>query len=71
MPEADPVARLRKLLIEAEKQRQAIHEYERTPYPEKVEQHATRLAALYDEIRSHCREHKLQIPKSVPPEEPA
>jgi hypothetical protein len=52
VPEPETKARLRKLLIEAEQQRQAIHEYQQTAYREKVEQHATRLAALYENSRA-------------------
>ena len=59
--------RLAELLREAERQRSAIREYGLAGYVTKVEQHKARLEAVYEQIRTHCREHGLALPKEVPP----
>lgn len=62
-----PDKRLAELLREAERQRSAIREYGLAGYVTKVEQHKARLEEVYEEIRAHCREHGLALPKEVPP----
>jgi hypothetical protein len=62
----DPESRLAELMREVRRHRDAIHEFRLSSYPEVVSLHEAELRKVYAQIRRHCREHGLILPRDIP-----
>ena len=62
----DPRDRLAELLREAERHRNSIREFGMAGYVTMVEQHRTKLREVQEQVRRHCEEHGLELPREIP-----
>jgi hypothetical protein len=62
----NPEARLAELMREVRRHRDAIHEFRLSSHPEMVSLHEEGLRKVYAQIRRHCREQGLLLPRDVP-----
>jgi hypothetical protein len=51
---------------EVRRHRDAIHEFRLSSHPEMVSLHEEGLRKVYAQIRRHCREQGLLLPRDVP-----